>query len=161
MTGLDQNKPAAKSGRRKRKKEQQGTPTPDQVQSVAPDQPQITSEPGEAAVVSSDAPPVSAAPPADTFPVREAATEAASPVGLQAIATAYRDYTRKSLAEAQCFVEKLSGVRSLNKVFEVQTEFARQAYDTFVADSRKISQLYGEFVKQTLRPPNSTPRRDG
>lgn len=173
MTSRDQNnKPAAKAGRRKRKKEQQGNPKPDQPQSAAPEQPQITNEPDEAAVASADIPPIGAAPPADvppveaaapadTPPVPEAAPADTSPVGLQTIATAYRDYTRRSLAEAQSFVEKLSCARSFDKAFEVQTEFAKQAYDTFVADSRKISQLYGEFVKQAFKPPSSTPRRDG
>jgi hypothetical protein len=35
---------------------------------------------------------------------------------------------------------------------EVQTEFAKQAYETFVAESQKIRQLYGELAKQTLKP---------
>ena len=76
-------------------------------------------------------------------------------VGLQTIATAYRDYTRKSIQDAQSYVEKLSGVRSLDKAMEVQTEFAKQACETFAADSRKIRELYGEFFRQTLRLPKS------
>src|SRR3954471_498920 len=38
-----------------------------------------------------------------------------APVGLQAIASAYRDYTQKSFAEATSFVEKLAAARSLDK----------------------------------------------
>ena len=78
-----------------------------------------------------------------------------SPVGIQTIATAYRDYTRKSIQDAQSYVEKLSGARSLDKAMEVQTEFAKQAYETFAADSRKIRGLYGEFFTQTMRLPKS------
>ena len=71
---------------------------------------------------------------------------------MQTIATAYGDYTKKSFEETKSFVEKLSGVRSLDKAVEIQTEFAKQAYETFVAESQKIRQLYGELAKQTLKP---------
>ncbi|MBR1125568.1 phasin family protein [Bradyrhizobium lablabi] len=86
-------------------------------------------------------------------PPAAAKTETTTPVGLQTIASAYRDYTRKSLEDAQSYVEKLSSVRSLDKAMEVQTEFAKQAYETFAADSRKIRDLYGEFFKQSMRLP--------
>ena len=52
----------------------------------------------------------------------------------QAIATAYGDYTKKSFEDTKAFVEKLSGVRSLDKAIEVQTEFAKTAYETFVTE---------------------------
>jgi len=72
--------------------------------------------------------------------------------GLQAIATAYGDYTKKSYEDSKSFVERLSGVKSLDKVLEVQTEFAKSAYDTFVADSQKIAGLYTDLAKQTFKP---------
>ena len=72
--------------------------------------------------------------------------------GLQAIATAYGDYTKKSFEETRSFVEKLSGAKSLDKAFEVQTEFAKSAYETFVAESQKIAGLYTDLAKQTYKP---------
>src|SRR5580704_12173602 len=51
--------------------------------------------------------------------------------GLQAIASAYGDYGKKSFEDTKSFVEKLSGVKSLDKVIEVQTEFAKSAYESF------------------------------
>ena len=72
--------------------------------------------------------------------------------GLQAIATAYGDYTKKSYEDSKSFVERLSGVKSLDKVLEVQTEFAKSAYETFVADSQKIAGLYTDLAKQTFKP---------
>src|SRR5262249_32615567 len=58
--------------------------------------------------------------------------------GLQAIASAYGDYTKKSFEDTKSFVEKLSGVKSLDKALEAQTDFARSTYETFVAESQKI-----------------------
>jgi len=84
----------------------------------------------------------------------EQAVNAATTVqnGLQAIATAYGDYGKKSFEDTKAFVEKLSGVKSLDKVVEAQTEFARSAYETFVADSQKIAGLYGDLAKQAAKP---------
>jgi len=72
--------------------------------------------------------------------------------GVQAIATAYGDYTRKSFEDTKSYVEKLSGVKSIDKVLEVQTEYAKSAYETFVADSQKIVGLYTDLAKQTVKP---------
>jgi phasin family protein len=72
--------------------------------------------------------------------------------GLQAIASAYGDYTKKSFEDTRSFVEKLSGVKSLDKAIEAQTEYAKSAYETFVAESQKIAGLYTDLAKQTCKP---------
>jgi hypothetical protein len=72
--------------------------------------------------------------------------------GLQAIASAYGDYTKKSFEETKSFVEKLSGVRSLDKALEVQSEYAKSAYESFVSESQKIAGLYTDLAKQTFKP---------
>src|ERR1700716_2163982 len=106
------------------------------IEAVAPaDAPPIS------AVALADAPSIAAVAPADTFPI-----------SIQTIANAYGDYTKKSFQETRSFVEKLTGVRSLDKAIEVQTEFARQAYETFVAESLKICELYSELAKQIFKP---------
>src|SRR5207245_2787611 len=72
--------------------------------------------------------------------------------GIQAIATAYGDYSKKSYEDTKSFVEKLSGVKSLDKAIEVQTEYAKSAYESFVAESQKIAGLYTDLVKQAYKP---------
>jgi phasin family protein len=72
--------------------------------------------------------------------------------GLQAIASAYGDYTKKSFEDTKSFVEKLSGVKSLDKAIEVQTDFAKSAYETFVTESQKIAGLYTDLAKQAYKP---------
>ena len=73
-----------------------------------------------------------------------------APVNLQTIAEAYRDYSRKSFEQTSCFFERLAGARSLTNAFEIQAEFARQSYETFVAQSRRIRELHGELARQRL-----------
>jgi phasin family protein len=72
--------------------------------------------------------------------------------GFQAIASAYGDYSKKSFEDTKSMVEKLSGVKSLDKAIEVQSEFAKSAYETFVAESQKIASLYADLAKQTFKP---------
>jgi hypothetical protein len=79
-------------------------------------------------------------------------TGPASSNAFLAIATAYGDYTKKSFEDTKLFVEKLSGVKSLDKAIEVQTEFAKTAYDTFVAESQKIGLLYSDLARQSCKP---------
>jgi hypothetical protein len=72
--------------------------------------------------------------------------------GFQAIATAYGDYAKKSFEDTKVFVEKLTAAKSFEKAVEIQTEFAKSAYETFVAESQKIGGLYGDLAKQAYKP---------
>ncbi len=72
--------------------------------------------------------------------------------GFQAIATAYGDYTKKSFEDTRSFVEKLSGAKSFDKAVEIQTDFAKSAFETFVAESQKIGALYRDLAKQSSKP---------
>jgi hypothetical protein len=72
--------------------------------------------------------------------------------GLSAIASAYGDYTKKSYEDTKSFVEKLSGVKSIDKALEAQTEYAKSSYETFVADAQKIAGLYSDLAKQAFKP---------
>src|SRR6185312_14564689 len=47
---------------------------------------------------------------------------------------------------------KLSSLKSPDEAMKLQAEYARSAYETFVTDSKKISELYTDFAKQTFKP---------
>jgi len=120
------------------------------VAATAPPQP-------EPVVASPPSAPVSATPPAAEAKSAEPAAAPSSPaelapVSLQALANAYRDYTRKSIQDFGSFVEQLSGVRSLDKAMTIQTEFVKRAYETSVVESQKICELHNRLAKQTLDP---------
>ena len=72
--------------------------------------------------------------------------------GVQEIAVQASDFSKKSFEQTQGFVEKLLGVKTLDKAIEAQTEFARQSYEGFLAQSTKIGELYANLVKETLKP---------
>jgi hypothetical protein len=141
MSSSGHNKPGGKPGQRNRKAEQRRAKKPEHPQSSMPERQPDAEKQTDTAVASTETAPIGAAAPAGTLPI-----------GLHTIATAYGDYTRKSLEETRSFVEKLSEVRSFDKAMEVQTEFAKQAYDTFVAESQKMRELYGKLARQTFKP---------
>src|ERR1700680_1261658 len=162
MTTTDQNKPPGRPGPRSRRAEQR-TRKADQQQSPKPDQLHDAREQIDATVASTDVSPIAAVAstetpsigalvPIGTFSIAAVAPADAFSIGLQTIAAAYGAYARKSFEETGSFIEKLSGVRSLDKAIEVQAEFAKQAYETFVAESQKIASLYGALAKQTFKP---------
>jgi hypothetical protein len=89
---------------------------------------------------------------ADTSPiVPSAAEESASAVSYRAFADAWGNYSRTSLEQTRAYFEKLAGVHSLGAALEVQAEFAKQACDTFVAQSQRIGELHSELAKQRLK----------
>lgn len=136
MSTTHQDKSGGKPRQRGRKADRPGQ-KPEQQQSPMLDQ----REEDQIDPMVASAPTNGAATPADN-----------SPISIQTIANAYGDYTRKSLLESRSFVEKLMVVRSFDKAIEVQTEFTRQTYANFVAESQKICELYREFARQMFQP---------
>jgi hypothetical protein len=139
MSKPSQNKPGGKPGQRARKPDPPRSQQPDQAPTPKPAQQPDVIKPIEAAIAAPDAFPTSAAASANT-----------ASIDMQTIALAYGEYTRKSFEQTKSFVEKLAGVRSLDQAIEIQTEFAKQAYETFVKDAQKIRELYSGLAKQTF-----------
>ncbi len=72
--------------------------------------------------------------------------------GAQAIAVEVADYSKKSFEEGTAALEKMFGVKSLDKAIEVQTEYAKTAYEGFVAKASKIGEMYADLAKETYKP---------
>jgi hypothetical protein len=51
------------------------------------------------------------------------------------------DYSKRSFENGTKTLENLLGVRSLDKAIEVQTEYARTAYEDYVTYTRKLGEL--------------------
>jgi len=72
--------------------------------------------------------------------------------GAQAIAVEVADYSKKAFEDSTAALEKLFGVKSLDKAIELQTEYAKTAYEGFVAEATKISELYADLAKESYKP---------
>ncbi|MBA4783066.1 MAG: phasin family protein [Rhizobiales bacterium] len=71
---------------------------------------------------------------------------------LQTIASETADYSKKSLEDSSAAVEKMMAVKSLDKAFEVQTEYAKSAYEGFVGQATKIGEMYTSLAKEVYKP---------
>lgn len=72
--------------------------------------------------------------------------------GLQQIAAETGEFTKTSYEQSAQMVEKLSQVRSLDRAVEVQSEFARSAYERWMSQATKMGELYAEIAKETYKP---------
>lgn len=72
--------------------------------------------------------------------------------GMQAIAVEMADYSKKAFEEGSAAAEKLLGAKSLEKAVEIQTDYAKTAYEGFVAGATRIGELYADLTKETYKP---------
>ena len=72
--------------------------------------------------------------------------------GPQAIAIEAGEYTKKSFEAGSAALEKLFSAKSLEKAIEIQSDYAKQSYESFVAEATKIGELYAELAKDAYKP---------
>lgn len=72
--------------------------------------------------------------------------------GFQALAVEAADYSKKSFEQGTAMVEKLVGVKTLDKAFELQADFAKNQYEGAVAQATKIGELYTATIKEAFKP---------
>lgn len=72
--------------------------------------------------------------------------------GMQDIATESTDYSKKTFAAGTAMFEKLLGARSVESAIQIQTEFAKQAYEGFVSQATRVSELYTRVASDALKP---------
>lgn len=70
----------------------------------------------------------------------------------QAIAAEATEYTKKSFETGTATFEKVMSSGSVEKAVEIQTDYARQAYEGFVAEATKLSELYADLAKVAYKP---------
>jgi hypothetical protein len=69
----------------------------------------------------------------------------------QAIATEIADYSKRSFEHSAKAMENLLGVRSLDKAAEVQNEYAKAAFEGYVAHATKLGELYANLAKEAFK----------
>ena len=84
----------------------------------------------------------------------EAASTAASAIakGWQGIAAETQDYSKKSFEKGRAFAEKLLGVKKFDEAVALQQEYAKSAYEDFVAQTTKMGELYTDLAKEVFKP---------
>jgi hypothetical protein len=71
---------------------------------------------------------------------------------VQAITVEATEYSKKAFENGTAAFEKLTSAKSLDKAVEVQTDYAKQAYEGFVAQATRMGELYAEMAKEAYKP---------
>ena len=80
------------------------------------------------------------------------AATASSTKGLQAIAAETTDYSKKSFEKSRVLFEKLSGVKKIDEAIQLQSDFAKSAYEDFMAQATKIGEMYSSLTAEAFKP---------
>jgi hypothetical protein len=72
--------------------------------------------------------------------------------GTQAIATEIADHSRRVFENGTKTMENLFSAKSLDQAVEVQSQYARSAYEGYVILANKLGQIYADLTKETFKP---------
>ncbi|HEU4356996.1 MAG TPA: phasin family protein [Xanthobacteraceae bacterium] len=71
---------------------------------------------------------------------------------LQAITVEIADYSKKMFEQSAAATEKLIGAKSFEKAIEVQSDYAKTSYESFVAEATKLGELYADLAREAYKP---------
>ena len=72
--------------------------------------------------------------------------------GFQAIAAEITAYSKKSLEDGTRAFEQLRGAKSFQQALEIQSQYARTAYETYVAELSKLGEMYAGLTRNAYKP---------
>ena len=72
--------------------------------------------------------------------------------GWQAIASEMSDYSKRSFEQGAATFEKLLAAKSLDQALEIQTSYAKRAYDEYVQQMTKLGGMYGDIARDAYKP---------
>lgn len=81
--------------------------------------------------------------------------------GFQELATEAQDYSKKCYEDGAAMVEKFARAKSIDKAFEIQTEYAKASYETFIARATKMSEIYTGIAKEAYKSYEQTAGKAG
>ncbi len=72
--------------------------------------------------------------------------------GFQAIAAEVTDYSKKAFEDSTRAFEQLMGAKSIEQAVEIQSTYAKKAYDAYVAEMSKLGEMYAGLAKDAYKP---------
>ena len=72
--------------------------------------------------------------------------------GLEDVSKAWAAYTQGTVDSTMSFSKQVLGAKSLNEVVDLQNTFTKSAFDSFVAESTKISELSVKTASEAIEP---------
>jgi hypothetical protein len=79
--------------------------------------------------------------------------------GLAAIAAEMTDYSKTAFSEATHAFEQVIGAKSVGQAMEIQSQYAKNAYDHHMAEVSKLGQMYVSLTENAYKPVEQTTSR--
>lgn len=70
----------------------------------------------------------------------------------QAVTAEMTDYSKRSIEEGTRTLEKLMTARSFEQVMEIQTSYAKRAYDDYMLQFSRLGSMYADMAKDSAKP---------
>lgn len=70
----------------------------------------------------------------------------------QAIAAEMSDYSKRSFEEGTAAFEKLISAKSLEQAMEIQSSYAKRAYEDYMQQMTKLGGMYTSLAKDAVKP---------
>ncbi len=70
----------------------------------------------------------------------------------QAIAAEMTDYSKRSFEQSTKTLEKLLAAKSMEQAIEIQTSYAKRAYDEYMQQMNKLGGMYANLAKEAYKP---------
>jgi hypothetical protein len=72
--------------------------------------------------------------------------------GFQAIAATIVDYSKKNFEDSTRAFEQLVGAKSFEQAWEIQSQYAKRAFEAYVAQASKIGEMYVDLARNAYQP---------
>ena len=72
--------------------------------------------------------------------------------GFQAIAAEVTDYSKTAFEDATRAFQQLVSAKSAEQAFEIQSQYAKKAYDAYLAEVSKLGEMWVDLARETYKP---------
>ena len=72
--------------------------------------------------------------------------------GLQAITARMTDYSKRAFEDGTRAFEQLISAKSFEQVVEIQSQYAKKAYDAYIAEVSKLGEMYVGLARNAYAP---------
>jgi hypothetical protein len=72
--------------------------------------------------------------------------------GFQALAAEMTDYSKRAFDDAMRTWEQMIGVKSVEKAFDIQSQYVKRVYENHMAELSKLAEMYTAMVRNASTP---------
>ncbi len=72
--------------------------------------------------------------------------------GFQAVVAEVTNYSKKAFEDGTRAFEQLAGAKSVEQAIEIQSQYAKKAYDAHIAQMTKLGEMYVSLARDAFKP---------